>query len=176
MRPSAAIAACIAITFAAICAISLSADDTARAGEGGDIADIRAATARYHDVALALRDGYVPVGPCDEAAGRGAMGSHYLHPGRAADTVVDARRPEVLLYEPQDDGSLRLIGVEYFVADADQDLATDDDRPSLLGHAFDGPMLGHEPGMPVHYDLHAWVWRHNPTGSFSIWNPRVSCP
>lgn len=176
MKPPAAIAAWTAVAVAAICAISLSADNTARAGEGADIADIRAATARYHDVSLALRDGYVPVGHCEEAAGLGAMGSHYLHPGLAADTVVDPRRPEVLLYESQRNGRLRLIGVEYFVADADQDLATDDDRPSLLGHEFDGPMLGHEPGMPVHYDLHAWVWRHNPSGTFAIWNPRVDCP
>ena len=32
---------------------------------------------------------------------------------------------------------------------------------------FDSPMLGHEPGMPVHYDLHVWLYRHNPAGLFA---------
>jgi hypothetical protein len=34
----------------------------------------------------------------------------------------------------------------------------------------------HEPGMPVHYDLHAWIWKRNPAGTFAMWNPRVECP
>ena len=67
------------------------------------------------------------------------------------------------------------MGVEYFRADADQDLRTDADRPSLFGHAFDGPMPGHEPGMPVHDDLHVWLFRANPDGQLAAWNPRVSC-
>ena len=58
---------------------------------------------------------------------------------------------------------------------ADQDVATDDDRPSLMGHAFDGPMEGHEPGMPVHYDLHTWVHQQNGAGELSAWNPDVAC-
>ena len=63
------------------------------------------------------------------------------------------------------------------VVDKDQNLATDDDRPSLFGVPFDGPMLGHEPGMPIHYDLHAWLWKKNPKGKFARWNPTVgTCP
>lgn len=45
----------------------------------------------------------------------------------------------------------------------------------MFGQPFDGPMPGHEPGMPVHYDLHVWVGRANPAGVFSPWNPKVSC-
>ena len=37
-----------------------------------------------------------------------------------------------------------------------------------FGRGFDGPMEGHEPGMPVHYDLHAWVWKRNPGGTFAM--------
>jgi hypothetical protein len=29
--------------------------------------------------------------------------------------------------------------------------------------------------MPIHYDLHVWVWDHNPSGMFTQWNPTVSC-
>jgi hypothetical protein len=31
-------------------------------------------------------------------------------------------------------------------------------------------------GLPAFWELHAWVWRHNPNGLFDDWNPRVSCP
>ena len=40
---------------------------------------------------------------------------------------------------------------------------------------FDGPMLGHEPGMPIHYDLHVWIWQHNPVGMLDQFNPSGSC-
>ena len=54
--------------------------------------------------------------------------------------------------------------------------ATDDDRPSIFGRPFDGPMLGHAPGMPIHYDLHVWVAERNPEGLFAQWNPAIACP
>jgi len=37
-------------------------------------------------------------------------------------------------------------------------------------------MLGHNPQMPIHYDLHVWLAKHNPSGLFSQWNPAISCP
>ena len=49
-------------------------------------------------------------------------------------------------------------------------------KSSLFGVPFDGPMLGHEPGMPKHYDLHVWLYERNPAGLFAAWNPRVHCP
>jgi len=52
---------------------------------------------------------------------------------------------------------------------------TDDDRPTLFDQGFEGPMPGHEPGMSIHYDLHASVWQHNPVGMFAAWNPSGSC-
>ena len=59
--------------------------------------------------------------------------------------------------------------------DADQNLATDGDRPSIFGVPFDGPMPGHNPTMPIHYDLHVWFWEDNPLGEFVPFNPAVSC-
>jgi hypothetical protein len=64
----------------------------------------------------------------------------------------------------------RQAGVGVVVAHAAKD------RPSLFGVKFDGPMLGHEAGMPIHHDLHLWLWKHNPSGLFAMWNPRVHCP
>ena len=73
-------------------------------------------------------------------------------------------------------GNRELVGVEYWKRDADGSLATDNDRPSLFGRAFDGPMPGHNPTMPVHYDLHVWLWRANPAGVYSPTNAAVKCP
>jgi hypothetical protein len=134
---------------------------------------IREATVEFHDPAVAVRNGYHPEGPCVESPD-GGMGVHYVK-ARLIDSTVRLRQPEMLLYEPTQRGP-RLVGVEYFVPDADQDLSTDDDRPFLLGQPFDGPMPGHEPGMPIHYDLHVWVWLKNPSGDFAAFNPRVDCP
>jgi hypothetical protein len=83
----------------------------------------------------------------------------------------------MLLYLPTADGKLRLIGVEYFVAAADQEPPIDNaDTPHLFGRAFDGPMEGHGPGQPYHYDLHVWLWADNPAGLFAPFNPSLACP
>jgi hypothetical protein len=67
--------------------------------------------------------------------------------------------------------------VEYWKADADQSLGTNDDRPSLFGRVLEGPMSGHGNwGMPVHYDLHAWVAEENPSGVFAPFNSALACP
>lgn len=115
----------------------------------------------------------MPFSDCVAAPGLGTMGIHYARPSLLGGGL-DARQPELLLYVPSDDG-LRLVGVEYFKIDADQNLTTDDDRPSLFGQPFDGPMEGHQPGMPRHYDLHVWLWQANPAGMFAQFNPNVSC-
>ena len=135
---------------------------------------IRQATKRFRDVSEARRAGYVAAHECVSSP-EGGMGVHYTHPGLAQDGRLNIRRPEILVYEPRGKRR-RLVAVEYFRPDADGRLDTDDDRPYLFGRGFDGPMEGHEPGMPVHYDLHAWVWKRNPAGTFAMWNPRVECP
>ena len=71
---------------------------------------------------------------------------------------------------------LRLVGVEYWRADADRDLATSGDKPSLFGQPFDGPMPGNNPTMPVHYDLHVWIFENDPSGMFAQFNPNLACP
>jgi hypothetical protein len=132
------------------------------------------ATEPFRDVRVARRAGYEPADEC-VAGPDGAMGIHYSNPRLIEDPRLQIRRPEILVYEPRGERR-RLVAVEYYRADADGRLDTDDDRPYLFGRGFDGPMEGHEPGMPVHYDLHAWIWKQNPAGVFAQFNPRVSCP
>lgn len=138
--------------------------------------EVMRATERFRNVRNAERAGYIKVSECTDLPGVGGMGYHYLNPTFAGDTVIGPAKPELLVYQPGPSGDLRLGAVEYFVADADQDTTTDGDRPSLYGsYAFDGPMEGHEPGMPVHYDLHIWLYKDNPAGQLVAWNPAVSC-
>jgi len=148
----------------------------ARFGQAHDLERARAATRRFRDVDVAREAGYATSGECAQDPKYGGMGIHYSNPDLVADGKLDISKPEILVYQPQPNGKPRLGAVEYFQADADQDLATDPDRPSLFGMPFDGPMLGHEPGMPIHYDLHVWLYRHNPAGLFAMWNPTVRCP
>jgi hypothetical protein len=136
----------------------------------------RQATRRFRDVAAAEAAGYAPVGECADDPKYGGMGIHYGNPELIADGVLDVTRPEVLVYQPTRRGRLRLGALEYFLVDEDQDLASDGDRPSLFGMPFDGPMLGHDAEMPIHYDLHVWLYRHNRAGTFAAFNPRVRCP
>lgn len=153
------------------------------------LAAVRAATAKYHDPAVAIADGYLPTEVC-VASPDGGMGMHYVNPSRVG--KLDPLRPDVLLYEPAP-GGLRLVGVEYlqfalvqlpgshdwtlwFDQNPPPDGSTFAPAPSLFGQRFNGPMAGHEPDMPWHYDLHVWLWKANPDGVFSTWNPNVHCP
>jgi hypothetical protein len=125
---------------------------------------------KYKDVNVALAEGYFPVSGCEQVPGLGTMGIHYLNPEYAQDLSNDPYKPELLLYAPDDMGVLRLLGPEYFQASVGQP------QPFVIGQGFDGPMPGHNPQMPVHYDLHVWLFRYNNSGLFAVWNPRLTCP
>jgi hypothetical protein len=156
-------------------AVAVTAVASAGSSVNAELAKVRAATAKYHSFARAEADGYtVENEPC-VASPFGTMGIHAVNPALLADDTIDPLRPEILLYVPGPNGELRLVGVEYWKVDADQNLATDSDRPSVFGVPFDGPMEGHSPVMPRHYDLHAWIWHHNPGGMFAQWNTKISC-
>lgn len=137
---------------------------------------IHQATKTLRDPASAVRAGYVPTDACVALPGVGGMGYHYLSYANIADGVIDPAKPEVLVFVPTKDGGRTLGAVEYFQPDADQDLSTTADRPALFGSPFEGPMPGHEPGMPIHYDKHVWLYQHNPAGMLAPWNPTVTCP
>ena len=157
--------------------VALAAILTAAASPPDDLQAAKAATARYHSLQQAQAAGYTTAGePCVAEPGAGAMGIHAVNPALIGDPAINSSQPEILLYLPKAGGRLELIGVEYFRIDDDQNINTDYDRPSLFGQPFDGPMLGHTPDMPIHYDLHVWLWADNPAGLFAPFNPSLSCP
>ena len=131
--------------------------------EGATLATIRRATARYHDLDVALADGFVLLHPCENRPGEGPVGIVYVHFGRVLDGVVDPALPDALIYEPSDHGRPTLVGAEFAV------LNTGQPAPTFLGESFQAE---EEFGV---WGLHAWVWRHNPEGMFAESNPRVSC-
>lgn len=155
--------------------IAVAAVATATASPPEALQAAQAAAARYHSIEQALAAGYVRGSACEQIPGVGGMGFHYVNPALLRDPTLDPEQPEILLYAPKENGKLELVAVEYFRADADQNRDTTGDRPSLFGQPFDGPMLGHAPGMPIHYDLHVWLYEANPNGTFAQWNPNVSC-
>ena len=81
--------------------------------------------------------------------------------------VVNLLQPELLLYEPEQNGKLRFVGVEYIVPFTD--IPATAPAPTLLGHEF-----AQVPEFGV-WGLHIYVGRENPTGIFATWNPKVSC-
>ena len=143
---------------------------------------VKAASARFHSVSQAEAAGYSGEGePCVSSPGAplppGRMGIHFPNEALLDDPAIDPLKPELLLYEPQENGRLELVGIEYMKRAADQTPPIDaSDRPSVLGVPFDGPMPEHAPGMGWHYDLHVWFWRDNPAGQFVPFNTAVSCP
>ena len=158
-------------------AAGIAAVGTAAAGDEG-LSAARAATAKFHDFDVALADGRFEL---RDAAGiaciddpAGGMGIHYVKGSIVGDGVVDATDPEAVIYEPEANGQMRLVAVEYVVFQADWD-AAHSSPPSLFGQEFTLVGSGNRYGLPAFYELHAWIWKNNPSGMFNDWNPNVTC-
>ena len=132
-------------------------------------------TARFHDIEKAKEAGYT-VKVIDQAGlqciaqpGEGAMGIHMLNPS-LLDGTIDADKPELLVYERRNDGSMKLVALEYLIFQS-----ASNGRPSLFGQPFDEIKAGNRYGIPQSWALHAWIWKPNPSGMLYAWNPRVDC-
>ena len=103
------------------------------------------------------------------------MGMHFVN-GSLVDGEMDVKHPEILLYEPLPNGRLRLTGADYLVTkEAWEANPKHKGPPELMGqlfHLFDSP---NRFGLPAFYTLHVWAWKDNPNGTFTNWNPNVSC-
>jgi len=162
----------------AIVATALVASTAVASAKPGGLSTARAGTAGYHNIDAALGAGY---GEFTDAQGiaciddpEGGMGIHYVKLALVVDDAVNAATPEALVYEPTRNGRLRLVAAEYVVFQAAWD-ATHSSPPSLFGQEFELVGSPNRYGLPPFYELHAWVWKHNPSGMFNDWNPRVSC-
>jgi hypothetical protein len=141
-----------------------------------DLAAVRAATAKYHDVSAALANGYQlgyrgVVTGCISNPTAGAMGYHYFNWAKMDDPSIQEGDPEVLVYHTADDGTLVLGAVEWVVPKTLWEQAGGTEPPVVFGQTLHvlNPVLNW-------YITHAWIWTHNPAGMFADWNPEVSCP
>jgi hypothetical protein len=135
---------------------------------------VQDSTARFKDVTVAMAEGYALLFGCVSGDDSGAMGLHFVNGDLLNGGAVDATRPQIVIYEPTSDGSLRLIGADYLVF-ADAWNANHSGPPELMGqlfHLFDSP---NRFGLPAFYTLHVWAWKENPWGAFVNWHPNVSC-
>jgi hypothetical protein len=96
-------------------------------------------------------------------------------------THTDFRQPAILIYEPQADGSSKLVAVENLVFLKSWEAAGRTSPPTFQGQTFnrmvDDPAtkLDEAHNFEPHYDLHVWLYRENPKGMFAQFNPKVSC-
>ena len=165
----------------AVVVVSVAASSVAQASTRGhnDLDRVRHATARFHDLKTADSAGYkrfVDVNgiACIDMPGMGAMGVHYVNGALVGDGEINALTPEAVIYEPGEHGKLHLVAVEYVVLKDAWD-ANHSAPPSLFGQPFNFTAAGNRFGLPDFYSLHVWVFKHNPAGTFNMWNPNVHC-
>ena len=142
--------------------------------QGALVKAVRDATERFRDVSQAEKEGYGLLFGCVSGGDYGAMGLHYVNFPMVGDGEIDAAHPEIILYEPLPNGRVRITGADFLVLAADWD-AKHQGPPELMGqlfHFFESP---NRFGLPPFYTLHVWAWKDNPNGTFTNWNPAVSC-
>jgi hypothetical protein len=152
-----------------------SADKGVGSGEAGlsasvrsDLALLRSVTAPFHDFEQAKAALWsTQITPCmTDPGGAGGMGFHYGNVG-LINGSASVDKPQLLLYEPEQNGRLRLVAVEYIIPYTFVPRSAE--PPVLFGQKFaqvDAFQL---------WGLHAWVWKENPSGIFASWNPTVTC-
>ena len=120
----------------------------------------RAATAKYHDIDVALAEGYVDINYVVPH-----MGHHYMKVD-LLDDIFDPRAPEILVYQfLLPNKKPRLVALEYAFDNGDYvnppgGFYGNDDTWNLFTPT--GPWV-----------LHPWIWSHNSDGIFNPHNPRL---
>jgi hypothetical protein len=120
---------------------------------------VRQAAARFFDIQKALDEGYV-----DIDVDIPHMGRHLLKP-RILDAHFELTQPELLVYQQELDGALRLVAVEYAIP---VELSARAPR----GFVGNDDVWFNDPDFKL-WTLHAWVYDFNPAGVFSPENPRL---
>lgn len=184
-----------------IIAAALAAAAPAPAAGEPTLDEVRALTARFQKVEVALAEGYVrdPTDMCDVAtmmgrpAALGGMGIHFFRPDLLGITAppnprvdgngthTDFRKPSILIYEPRADGTLELVAVENLVFRKAWHEAGNKGLPTFHGveydYMFDDPStaIDEAHNFEPHYDRHVWLYRPNANGMFAQFNPTVTC-
>jgi len=138
---------------------------------------VRESTERFKDVGEAEREGYVLSFGCVSGPDQGAMGLHFINMDLVGKGVIDAAKPQIILYEPTADGRLKLSGADFLV-DAQQwdgDKTHKPGPPELMGqlfHYFESP---NRFGLKAFYAQQVCAREDNPDGAVVNGHPAVSC-
>jgi hypothetical protein len=128
------------------------------AGASGqsDVAALRQATAKFHDLDATRATGRVDLHLCMDH-----MGQHFADPQTFSDGILDPTNPEAMVYADDGMGHLRLVAVEWV--------------STTPGTVMNIPLhFSSDVGLWI---LHAWIWSPNPDGMFADMNPRIgNCP
>ena len=153
----------------------------------GQLDTVREATVKYHDIQVALGEGFLQT--TEDVPN---MGAHFIHPIRALDGQFNPAEPEILLYTGSEEFGWRLVGTS-FVLPREQ---VGDEHPETFLGPLDnwhihyslctGPNANSRSTTPEQcaeengvwlpsygWMIHAWVWDENPMGVFNMWNPSV---
>ncbi len=191
----------VALSVLSVAGLAVASPTDAQPASDPDLEEVRAATERFRDVNVALEEGYIrdPFDVCDtaEMLGRpaelGVMGVHYFRPDLlgiteppdprvgGTGTHTDFLEPAILIYEPRPDGSLELMAVENLVFIDAWEAAGHDGPPTFHGVPYE--RMEDDPATEAreahmfepHYDLHVWLYRDNPNGTFAPFNPNATC-
>lgn len=127
-----------------------------------EVEQVKAATEQYLDFAVAENEGRI-----DVSGYVPNMGHHYLHPG-LADGVFELEKPEIILYLPDTNGDMQMVGVEYSIVPADPE------NPGSPPEGFTGDLdQWHFNEMVGQWQLHVWTILDNPDGIFAPFNPEI---
>jgi hypothetical protein len=134
-----------------------------------DVETLRNATSRFRfDLAAAGEAGYptATLPRCIADSTMGGMGHHMID-RRLFDEKLEIDKPEMLIYAPNGEGKMELVGVEYVVPF--RAWPATDKAPRLFGQE-----LKRYPEFN-YWALHVWAWKRNAAGLFADWNPAIKC-
>ncbi|MEO2063906.1 MAG: hypothetical protein ABGW97_13055 [Christiangramia sp.] len=127
---------------------------------------VRQSTMKFHSFEQAAKAGYAEDLPFNPSPYVPQMGYHYINVG-LMDGVFEMDKPEILLYVPNEDGELKLVGLEYAVPIA----ASPEAPEGFMGeqdHWVENPNVAGGA-----WTLHVWMPLENPDGIFAEFNPNV---
>ena len=129
-------------------------------------------TARFNSIQQAKKAGYVPFYVCAEQPGVGTMGQHYVNFDLVGDPAIDPLQPEALVYEPQADGTFKLVALEWVRVGPERRPGADRPRPR---HALPDRRRTATGSSPASTSGTTGCTSPTRSGRSSDWNPTVSC-
>lgn len=176
------------LTSAMLVTVAACGHDDVTDPTASELRALRESTAPYQDFDAAVAAGYdTPITSCWYDHENGGMGYHYAQ-ASLIDSVPSLMHPEALIYEPEEDGSMTLVGLEYLVPIA---AWTGSAPPTFASATMSTPSAPRRVSPDAAprvddqefmrddangvYSLHIWLWKDNPAGLYEPWNPDISC-